>query len=147
LSLLEVMLAMAILGGCVAAIGELVRLGARHAEEVRILTEAQLLCEGKIEEIEAGITAPESVSSAPFDLEPEWMYSVTVTPMEDTGLMEVRVTVEQVEATRMQPYTFSLVRWMLDPAVEEMTEEPFESTESDDAAAGSSGEATSDAAP
>ena len=138
---------MAILGGCVAAIGELIRLGSRHAEEVRILTAAQLLCEGKMEEIEAGITAPESVSSTPFDLEPEWMYSVTVTSMEDTGLMEVRVMVEQVEATRVQPYSFTLIRWMLDPTVEEMAEEPFESTESAATATGSAGEASSDAGP
>ena len=111
------------------------------------MTAAQLLCEGKIEEIEAGITAPEAVSSTPFDFEPEWMYSVTVTSMEDTGLMEVRVVVEQVEATRMQPYTFSLVRWMLDPAVEEMSEDTFESTESEDSAASGGEEVSGDAGP
>jgi hypothetical protein len=117
------MLAIAILGGCVAVIGELVRLGSRHAEEVRLLTAAQLLCESKIEEIEAGVIAPEAITSAPFDSTPDWFYSVTINSLEQEELMEVRVTVEQAEATRMQPFTFTLVRWMLDPALEESTDE------------------------
>jgi prepilin-type N-terminal cleavage/methylation domain-containing protein len=58
LSLLEVILAIAILGGCIAVIGELVRLGARQAEEARELTTAQLLCESKLEEIAAGVSRP-----------------------------------------------------------------------------------------
>jgi hypothetical protein len=126
---LEVILAIAILGGCICVIGELVRLGSRHAEEVRLLTTAQLLCESKLEEIEAGITAPEAVASAQFDNNPEWFYSVTVNSLEQEELMEVRVTVEQVEPTRSMPFTFSLVRWMLDPTLEEMTEEVLEPTE------------------
>ncbi len=131
LSLLEVMLAIAILGGCVAVIGELVRIGSRHAEEVRLLTTAQLLCESKIEEIEAGVIPPEAISSAPFETTPDWFYSVTINALDQEELMEVRVTVEQAEATRMQPFTFTLVRWMLDPALEESSEIVSDTTTGD----------------
>ncbi len=127
---------MAILGGCIAVIGELVRLGSRHAEEVRLLTTAQLLCESKIEEIEAGVTAPESITSAPFDTTPDWFYSVTVNALEQEELMEVRVTVEQAEATRVEPFTFTLVRWMLDPALEESSDAVGDSTMTEDSASG-----------
>jgi hypothetical protein len=136
LSLLEVLLAIAILGGCIAVIGELVRLGSRHAEEVRLLTMAQLLCESKIEEIEAGITAPEAITSAPFETTPDWFYSVTVNSLEQEELLEVRVTVEQAEATRMEPFTFTLVRWMLDPALEESTDEMSDATMTEDPVSG-----------
>ena len=76
LSLLEVILAVAILGGCMAVIGELVRLGVRHAEEARELTRAQLLCESKLEEIAAGVTAAESAAAVAFETDPEWTYTV-----------------------------------------------------------------------
>ena len=132
------MLAMAILGGCIAVIGELVRLGSRHAEEVRLLTTAQLLCESKIEEIEAGVTSPESITSAPFDTTPDWFYSITVNALEQEELMEVRVTVEQAEATRVEPFTFTLVRWMLDPALEESSDAVSDSTMTEDSASGAS---------
>jgi hypothetical protein len=148
LSLLEVILAIAILGGCIAVIGELVRLGSRHAEEVQLLTTAQLLCESKLEEIEAGVTAPEAVASVPFDTNPEWYYSIAVNSLEQEELMEVRVTVEQAEATRAMPFTFSLVRWMLDPTLEEMSAEAVESTATDGSTseAGTSGASASSSA-
>ncbi|MCH5374492.1 MAG: type II secretion system GspH family protein, partial [Planctomycetes bacterium] len=63
LSLLEVILAVAILGLGLAIIGELIRNGTRQAEEVRFLTAAQLLCESKLEEVAAGVVPPASGSS------------------------------------------------------------------------------------
>jgi general secretion pathway protein I len=118
LSLLEVTLAIAILGGSLAVIGELVRLGSRQAEEARELTTAQLLCESKMEEIVAGILAPQAVSYAPFDDDPRWSYSIDVASLDVRDLIQVTVTVEQAEVSREVPLTFSLTRWMLDPDVE-----------------------------
>ena len=54
LSLMEVIIALAILGLALAAIGELIRVGARNAEVSRKRTTAQLLCENKLAEIKAG---------------------------------------------------------------------------------------------
>lgn len=135
LSLLEVMLAIAILGGCVVVIGEFVRLGVRQAEESRDLSKGQLICESKMEEVAAGVLPAESISMAPDEYDPAWLYSITVTPLQDDGLIEVRVSVEQAETTRLHPLTFNLVRWMLDPALEELSEEMADEMGTDETAA------------
>ena len=62
LSLLEVMLALAILGGALAVIGELTRLGARSAETARDLTRAQRYCENKMAEVSAGLVTPQAIT-------------------------------------------------------------------------------------
>jgi general secretion pathway protein I len=118
LSLLEVILAIAILGGCIAVIGELVRMGARQAEEAREMTSAQLLCESKLEEIAAGVFAPEPVSNVPFDLDPSWAYSIEVGSLDTQDLLQVTVTAQQVDGSRVIPLSFSLTRWILDPNLE-----------------------------
>ncbi len=116
LSLLEVILAVAILGGCLAVTGELVRLGVRHAEEARELTRAQLLCESKMEEIAAGVAATESASTVPFETDPDWTYTVDVSQLDQQQLTLVRVTVQQLESDRLYPITFTLSRWILNSA-------------------------------
>jgi type II secretory pathway pseudopilin PulG len=113
--LLEVILAIAILGGCLAVTGELVRMGVRHAEEARELTRAQLLCESKIEEIVSGVTPAESAAMVPFETDPEWTYTVDVSSL-DQQLTQVRVTVQAVESNRLQPIVFALSRWILNPS-------------------------------
>lgn len=118
LSLLEVTLAIAILGGCIAVIGELVRLGTRQAEETRELTTAQLLCESKLEEIAAGAVAPETVSSAPFENDPRWTYTVDVSTLDVENLLQVTCTVQQVDGARVYPLSYMLTRWIIDPEVE-----------------------------
>jgi len=142
LSLLEVILAIAILAGCIAVIGELVRLGSRQAEEARELTTAQLLCESKIAEIAAGALPAEAASSVAFENDPRWLYSVAVNSLDQEGLIDVRVTVEQSEQTRLQPLSFTLVCWMIDPSLALM-EEPSEMTTEDQAATSASSGATS----
>lgn len=118
LSLLEVTLAIAILGGSLAVIGELVRMGSRHAEEAREMTRAQLLAESQMESIVAGIIPAQSLSSMAFEHEPDWTYAIEVAPLNGTDLLQVTVQVQQAEFTREVPLAFSLTRWMLDPAVE-----------------------------
>jgi len=118
LSLLEVILAIAILGGCIAVIGELIRLGARQAEEARELTVAQLLCESKLEEIAAGVIAPEPVSEVPFELDPRWTYSIDVGTLDTPDLLQVTVMAQQVDGSREIPLSYMLTRWILDPNLE-----------------------------
>jgi type II secretion system protein I len=123
LTLLEVILAVAVLGGCVAVIGELVRIGTRHAEEAREISRAQLVCESKLEELAAGAAPLESVASAPLETDGRWLYSVSVSTLDRPELLEVRVTVQPSQTARRQPLSVSLVRWMIDPALMELIEE------------------------
>jgi prepilin-type N-terminal cleavage/methylation domain-containing protein len=121
MSLLEVLLALAILGGCLAAIGGLIHLGAHSAVEAREITTAQLLCETKMSEIVAGIIPAEPAGPLPFDL-PEhigWVYYVDMRPLPQPGMMELTVTVMQgAEVQSSRPLMFQLVRWIKDPGLE-----------------------------
>ena len=123
-SLLEVILALAILGGGLAVLGELARLGLRNAQIARETAQAQLLCESKLAEITAGITPLQGVSGVEFE-EPlgngtmKWLYSIDVQQTDCEGMSAVRVTVVQDLPEEKRPVDFSLVRWMQDdPEVE-----------------------------
>ena len=65
-SLLEVILALGILVGAMAVLGELARHGLDSARIARDSAMAQLLCESKLSEITAGLIRPEPVSNVPF---------------------------------------------------------------------------------
>ena len=68
-SILEVILALAILGGSIAVLGELASRGLHNAQVAADLAHAQLLCESKLAEITAGITFPDPVQNARFDVD------------------------------------------------------------------------------
>ena len=125
-SLLEVVLALAILTGAIAVIGELVRLGTRNAEAARDLTQAQLLCESKLAEIASGLALVEPVSMALCPDDQDWLYSVTVEQTTETGLVAVRVTLTRNLPTQSKPLEFSMVQWLPDPAAATSTDSTTE---------------------
>lgn len=147
LSLLEVMLAIAILGGALAVLGELVRIGARSAASVRDLTQGQLLCENRLAEIAAGVLPPEPVQREPAEETGEWLVSVDVQQVDDLGLLGVTVFVEQDPEQIARPASFQLTRWMVDPAIDQTLadeqaardEEAAAAAEQDQAAANQQG--------
>ncbi len=148
LTLWEVMLALAILGGSIAVIGQLVRLGVRAAGDARNLSQAQLLCESKLAELSSGMEPLQPVLAAPYPFEPDWVYSVEVQPVDQQGLLAVRVTVEQITDERPFPLTYSLDRWIIDPSLEfqqvEM-EAAEEAAQAEEAAASGTGTGSSSA--
>lgn len=110
-SLLEVLLALAILLGSIVVLGELARLGMRNAALARGQTQAQLLCESKLNEILCGLEPARTVRDVPFaDLE-GWLYRVEVEELADLGLTSVQVTVVEDVPLRRHPIEFTLVRW------------------------------------
>ena len=115
LSLLEVILAVAILGGALAVIGQLLNLGYRSAVEAKLRSDANILADATMAEVAAGIIPLQSHSATAIDGNPEWLYSVDVQPAETLGLLSVLVTVEQSPMTAADPISFSLVRFMPDP--------------------------------
>ena len=66
-TLLEVILALTILAGAMAVLGEISRLAMQNATGARDLARAQLLAESKLAEIQAGITSPDAVENTAFD--------------------------------------------------------------------------------
>lgn len=117
-SLLEMILAMALLAGALVVLGELARSGMRSAALAAQTARAQLLCESKLAEV---LAAPELVSPVQRAVleyqfepgEPEWLYSVEPITVEDGGLVAVRVTVVENLPPEKKPVEVSLVRWLL----------------------------------
>ena len=121
-TLLEVILALAILVGSLALIGNLAEQGLRSARSAASLAEAQILCESKMAELTSGIMPLTSMTGTPLETDPAWAYSVVVEPTLDEGLMAVSVTVYENLPAEPNPTEFTLVRWMADPAAVAATE-------------------------
>lgn len=115
LSLLEVILAIAILGMSMVTLAELVRIGSRSAREARELTVAQLLCEAKLSEVAMGLVPAQAATQQPCETDPNWVFSIDVQPADETGLMVVTVRVSEAEPSMPRPLEFTLTRWMVDP--------------------------------
>jgi type II secretory pathway pseudopilin PulG len=117
---LEVILALAILTGAIAVLGEVARHTMQNVTVDRVLTRAEMLCESKMAEIVAGLTAPVPAQDTLADDDqepgdPGWQYSVEIDPVDSQGLVAVRVTVRQGLPAESHPLEFSLVRWMTAP--------------------------------
>lgn len=132
-SLLEVILALAILVGAMAVLGELARHALESARIARDTTLAQLLCESKLAEIMSGVVDPEPVGFTPFGTaagegDVEWLYAIDVESLDDQGLIALRVTVTQDMPAQRHPIVFSVVRWMFDPNANSSSEGTEESS-------------------
>ena len=113
-TLLEVILALAILAGSIALIGEVLRLGMRNSQIARNQATAQFLCESKLSEVLAQAVELQAVSGATFENDPDWTYSIELETIEE-GLLAVYVTVAPIDAPPDSRDEFTLVRWMRDP--------------------------------
>jgi prepilin-type N-terminal cleavage/methylation domain-containing protein len=111
-SLLEVLLAMGILIGSSIVLMELASIGMRHAASARDLSQAQLICQTKLNEIVAGVSPAETVRPMPWEDDPRWTYWVTVQPTEREGLTLLEVGVAQELIPNKQTNRFTLVRWI-----------------------------------
>src|SRR2546423_3560204 len=115
LSLLEVILAIAILGGALVTIGQLIRIGARSAAEARDLTMAQLYAESEMNRMATGIDVLDTIKDEKYDEQGLYNYSVDTLSTNVTGVMEVTVTVKQAPGTAVHPVSYSLTRWVVEP--------------------------------
>jgi type II secretion system protein I len=135
-TLLEVILALAILAGAVAALGELIRTGMLNAQAARDLTRAELVAETVVSEVMAGALAP-SASNTPWDEDSRWLYSVSTESASQAGLLALTVTVVRDAPPAQHPVSYTIKRWMVDPGVEQQSEANAQATEQN-AASGSS---------
>jgi hypothetical protein len=122
-SILEVILALAILTGAIAVLGEIGHFGFRNAKASQDLTRAQLLCESKMAEFTSGVSIPQAVQGVAFDTIDQdsnmpWVYSVDMDQVANQeGLIALRVTVTQNLPGAQRPLSFSLTRWIIDPTI------------------------------
>ena len=112
-SLLEVILAIAILGGAMAVILQLVNLGMRSAVAARQRSEANLQCDTKMAEMSAGILELKDYSLTPVPENPDWLFSATVQESSNLGLLVVTMAVQQANVDN--PISVQIVRFVPDP--------------------------------
>jgi len=128
-TLLEVILALAILAGAVAVLGEIMRAAGRSAADAQAETRAQLLACSLMDEMVTGVLEPTEqtrVALETDDVAP-WVYSVTFGTLNLEGLMSVELIVEQDLEKQFNPVRYRLVRWL--PSVTEAAEEDEEESE------------------
>ncbi|MDE0862405.1 MAG: prepilin-type N-terminal cleavage/methylation domain-containing protein [Rubripirellula sp.] len=144
-SLLEILLALAILGGSLAILSRIVDIGISAAREGRDLAIARMICQGKLSEVLLNSTAgftPQSQPLAPVDsFDSQSMtsfeFSVEVQPGQLAGILLIRVLVEAQNPDGGEPLArYSLVRWMIDPALGLEELEAEEEAAREEAAAG-----------
>ncbi len=121
-TLMEVIIALGVLGMSMAAIGTLVQLGGQNALQARLLTTAQFLAESKLSEVKAGILAPTATGPIPFPttetMEP-FQFTIRSQPIDAQGmLLAVEILVEYLPEDGSFPIRHSVTTWMIDPAVE-----------------------------
>jgi type II secretion system protein I len=143
MTLMEVILAIAILGGSLAVLGELIRVGARASSKAQKLATAQLLADSLTAQVCASCETPTPTEGAEEFGGYTWAYTLDVQQVEQQGLLAIMVTVRENIDPTLQPITYSLVRWMIDPQVEYDLE--MAAAQAEAAAAEASG-TTSDAA-
>lgn len=123
-TLLELILAIAILGGSMAVLSQIAGTGVDAGREASDLAVARLLAQRKMSELLLDtFTTPASVSDSPVEAFDStslstFVYSVQVQPGQLDGLLSVRVVVHTVDANGGPPTaTYALDRWMIDPAI------------------------------
>ena len=121
-TLMEVIIALGVLGMSMAAIGTLVQIGGQNALQARLLTTAQFLAESKLSEVKAGILSPTATGPIPFPpnetMEP-FQYTIRSQAIDSQGmLLAVEILVEHITEAGSLSLQHSVTTWMIDPAVE-----------------------------
>lgn len=118
LTLFEVIIALAIFVGSIAAIGQLISNGVRGAVLSRLQTQAVLRCETKLAEVVSGVTPLHSVSGMAFSDDATWTWSMTTAPGPHASLYIVEVTAAHPSSTTAGNVSYSLRRLVRDPQLE-----------------------------
>ena len=113
LSLLEVILALAILGVSMSAISQLFFLGSRSASQATLRNEANILADTKMAELVAGILEARSTGQTGIAEAPGWVYSIKMDDGDQPGLLVATVTVQT--ADEQIPVSLSITRFFPDP--------------------------------
>lgn len=145
-SLLEVVLALAILAGALAALGEVMRLADVNAAAATNESQAEMLAESVMSELLVGARPLTAVNGAALAVEavPPWVLSVAIDQTEIQELVAVRVRVEQQLAPQLQPAHCDLVRWFPNPDyLPAATQQSATSSDSSSASSSSSSSSSS----
>ena len=141
LSLLEVVLALSILGIAVGILSTIMQQSADNGLRARRMTQAQLVCESKMAEAVAGALPLQSTQWTPVASvdATTWYYSLEVIQAEQPNMIgvEIQVNDELAMAESQRPLS-RLVQWIIDPSLGLDTKPDPTTTDSATGAAGAS---------
>ncbi len=140
LSLFEVVIALAVFVGSIAAIGQLISTGVRAAVKSRLQSQAVLRCESKMAEVVAGIVPLRGSANGQFPDDASWNWQVQVAAGPYEGLYIVEVTATHPGGTSAGNQSFALRRMIRDPQLQldEWAIEQAEAASSSNSSANSS---------
>src|SRR5262249_60927922 len=98
LSLLEVLISLSIFLMAVVGLGHLVTVASNLAYESRYRSQAALLCQAKMAEVQGGALKFDSQSDSPCEEDPDFTWSMTAEQGSVQGLYNVTVTVSRKRA-------------------------------------------------
>ena len=111
LTLLEIVLSLAIFFGSLAALSQLAWNGSRAAVQARLLTQATIRCEAKMNEVLAGAEAMQSRSGMSFPDDSNWTWSEVVNASSHPELVQIDLTVSHHGSSRLTGVSVTLRRW------------------------------------
>ncbi len=123
-SLLEMILALSILGTSLAILAQIADTGVDAAREAKALAAARMICQTKLNEqllnLQNGMNpvAVVDAEAEPFDSQTTetYTYSIEVQPGQMEGLLAIRITVNAYGSGGSERLaTYALDRWVIDP--------------------------------
>jgi type II secretory pathway pseudopilin PulG len=146
ISLLEVILAIAIMGGSIAALSSVVMNGASAATDARDRALAQMLCEQQMAQLLIQNIMPVAVNEQPLQSpDPNLTFTLTtqINPAPLNGLLSIQMLVSgQAMDSSQNPVQVMLVRWMIDPNLGLEQAEADEQAAAEEAAGGETNESS-----
>jgi len=119
LSLLEVVLALAILAMSVALLSQITKQATDNGLMAQRLAMAQMLCESKMSEVLVGAIPVQGntwTEITDSGVRGSWYYQIQTVTAERKDMVGVRLSVsDQPNSTTENPELFFIVRWMIDP--------------------------------
>ena len=145
ISLMEVVLALAILGIASAYLAQAMQIAAQNAIRAQRLTQAELVAESVMNQVIAGVIPAEPANWSPYTSaisSGNWNYSLSIVATEMQGTIGIQVGVqEQVvgAAIGLQPADLIVTRWIIDPSLG-LDTPPAEEPAEESTASGQSGQ-------
>jgi prepilin-type N-terminal cleavage/methylation domain-containing protein len=129
-SLIEMLVATAVLLVAVGVLSELAGVGRRHIRGAKDGAAAQRICQNLLNEILSGSMPLETITDVETPDDPEWTYSVEIKPLDqfrwEPGLAELRVAVAKASEESTPGRPFSLTRWIRYVSTEKSVTPPRE---------------------
>ncbi len=121
-SLLEVIVATALLAASGVLLFQLASIGRRHAESIEQMSEAQLIAQSYLDEILCGLRPVTRVEGESVAGHPDWVWNCELDSVDGyTGVVSLTLTVRQAvedsldEEAIGRARSFTLVQWIADP--------------------------------